>query len=287
MRCKPMVGVLAVLTGAGVAAGAEPGPDVYELQCSPVRTIWPVPEGWERSRSGPALAVVDTHVRPKRTRLVLDGRFVGTAKSFDGSPDYLYLRPGRYRLQARLGGYRTAEFEIDARPGCRFDIRHRMERVRGAPKEGSLPAATAGPVQRVWQPTAGGQPKGHPRQEAPPRGGPDLVLRPDLGRLRAQEAEKASTLQLKVEPAQASVYLDGDFVATGAEIAAMQQPLSIQPGSHVLEVVAPGYHQVTTRFSLSPDESRTVEIVLVPDRAQPPGSSGESGPLQGPSQGVY
>ncbi len=265
-----LVGLLASVTGS-VAAGEAAGVDRYELECVPVATIWPVPAGWERSRPGPELAVVDTHVRPKRAHLLLDGRPIGSARAFDGSPDYLYLEPGRYRLEVHLGGYRSAVFEVDARAGCRYDIRHRMTRLEGTPKEGRA-AGVDGPVQRVWSPVrrdAKGPGEGSP---AVSQRGPDLALRPDLRRLKADRApstEGAASLQLRVRPLGATVRLDGEVVATGSEIAAMHQPLRVTSGPHLLEVSAPGYLAVSTRFDLTVGEHREISIDLETETGEP------------------
>src|ERR1700693_5551612 len=63
--------------------------------------------GYERGAYGPAAewATIDTDVSPEEAQVYLDGRYIGTADDFDGNPDYLYLKPGRYRIEFPLGGY--------------------------------------------------------------------------------------------------------------------------------------------------------------------------------------
>jgi hypothetical protein len=106
----------------------------------------------------------------------LDGRFAGRARYFNGRKGFLYLEPGSYRLELRMDGYRTAAFSIAARPSCRFDILHRMDKSRGSSAgpvlpEGKVTHAGLAPVEGA---AAAPPPPGRP-------GGPDPALRPDLG----------------------------------------------------------------------------------------------------------
>src|SRR5579864_3086258 len=49
--------------------------------------------------------MVDTEIWPDKARVYLEGRYIGSAEDFDGSQDFLYLRPGDYTLEFRLEGY--------------------------------------------------------------------------------------------------------------------------------------------------------------------------------------
>ncbi|MFN3414282.1 MAG: hypothetical protein ACK42L_09510, partial [Thermoanaerobaculum sp.] len=82
------------------------------------------------------LAVVDTDVSPEHARVFLDGQLIGTADDFDGNPDYLYLRPGRYTLEFSLPGYETRGVQIDAEPGRFFPLDFELARKPG---EGAAP----------------------------------------------------------------------------------------------------------------------------------------------------
>lgn len=129
------------------AADAEDEFTVREwpAECIPVTVSGP-------DDLGPGVAVVKTRVKPSKTRVYLDGRFVGRAILLDGQPDYLYLRPGSYRLELKYGGYRTEAFliEVGENP-CRFDIKHRMERIQGEPKEKTQGKAVL-MGGRIWGP---------------------------------------------------------------------------------------------------------------------------------------
>lgn len=235
---------------------------VHTVPCTPVATTWPVSGGEPPKIGGPTLSVVRTDLRPKDARLLLDGRFVGRARYFNGKKGYLFLEPGRYRLECQLGGYATEVFELEARPNCRFDVRHRMTRSSDTPKEvRGDPPGKGVPTQRVFGPTASGQTSERPA----PRGGPEPNLRPDLGAVppRTTSMPQASgSLLLTVRPVNASVYLDGGFLATGEELDLLVGPLAITAGPHYLEVQAPGFAVHKQVFEIEPGDTKKLDIEL-------------------------
>ena len=190
----------------------------------------------------PEVGVVEIRFRPRRAHLILDQREIGTGRDFDGSPGYLLLRPGNYQLTTRLGGYHDAAVQLKIEAGRHYEIRGRLHRAPGQE------------VERWWdqdQRDGGEQRLFSPRGEGSETraAGPDLSLRPDL-QLDDGEAPVVSTDQnqeptvglfLSVLPANASVYLDGQFLGVASEIASSSQLISVAPGEHVLEVLAPGH----------------------------------------------
>jgi len=213
---------------------------------------------------GPELAVVSVDIRPKDARLYLDDRFVGRTRYLDGRPGYLYLTPGTYRLELRLGGYETLAVELEAEAGCRFDLKHRLLRVKGTAKENTSDGFGKGkPFNRVFSPlidqntvdqAAGG-----------PAAVPDPALRPDLGLGTSQRAVRpphGAALKLSVSPASAAIAIDGEFVATGTELDRMEGPLAVSAGSHVIEVSAPGHQTVSRNIELDPGEIAEISVEL-------------------------
>jgi len=100
-----------------------------------------------------------------------------------------------------------------------------------------------------------------PEGTAPPRpSGPDLSLRPDLSRGRDERRETG--VRVGVVPAAAAVYVDGNFVGTGRDLAAAVRPLTLAPGRHVLEAVAPGYRPLRREVELGAGEVIVVELAL-------------------------
>lgn len=248
--------VTAVPFGVRSEEGSPPPPIVAE--CLPTATAWYIPPGATEPVEGPGLAVVDTDLGPDHTRLYLDGRFIGVADDFDGFPDYLYLQPGRYLLEGRLGGYRAVAFSVHAEPGCAFNLRHSLERVPGTakvhwwddPEEVAPGVRLFGPVQP-------------PSAVSAPARAPDLSLRPDLARSRGGEVRPG--VRLSVAPLEASVYLDGVFVGEARELNRRPRPLPVAAGQHRLHVMAPGHATVERALEVAPDEVLEVVVVLQPE----------------------
>ncbi len=248
--------------GRGVA-GDVPAVDAV---CIPVGAALPPWRDPDTEPSPPRVAVVMTDLRPKDVHLLLDGRDIGPARAFNGSNGFLYLEPGDYLLEARLGGYETVAFRIAARPRCRFDIRQRMQRIKGTSKERpERGTAEKGTLRRVYGPekaSAG-------RAPAVPAG-PDRSLRPDLsaqGVETPRQVRQLASVRLVITPATAEVFLDGEFLATGGELSRLAAPLAISSGDHLLEVSAPGFESRRVEFEARSGEAAEVEVDLQPGSA--------------------
>ncbi len=231
------------------AAGPKTGADGVDassvmLPCIPVAAYWTGPPQSEGMPPGPELAIVNTDVRPKDARVYLDDRFVGRARYLDGKPGYLYLAPGSYRLELRCDGYQTVSIVLAAEAGCRFDLKHRLERVSGTRKEQKADYGKGKPFNRVFAPIVTAA-EGH---TAGPPAGPDLTLRPGLDRADSSSGVKrpiGAALKLRVSPDAASIAIDGVFVATAREVSRMEGPLAVSAGSHRIEVSAPGHESIS------------------------------------------
>ena len=104
------------------------------------------------SYPSPEWAAIDTDVSPESAHVYLDGTYVGTADDFDGHPDYLYLKRGRYRLEFRLPGYEEKKIEVQARPGQKLTIDEGLRKIPGAKQYGSYdePERPEGELRRFW-----------------------------------------------------------------------------------------------------------------------------------------
>lgn len=94
-------------------------------------------------------AAVKTDVEPEDARVYLDGQYIGTADDFDGFPDKLYLRPGRYRLEFRLSGYEPKSVDVRARAGMQLRIDDKLRRGGDARVQND-PAKLEGDVPRFF-----------------------------------------------------------------------------------------------------------------------------------------
>jgi hypothetical protein len=206
------------------------------------------------------VGVVDTDISPEHARVFLDGEMIGTADEFDGYPSYLFLKLGRYTLEFKLGGYAPASLSLDVAEGRFFPLDLKLERIKGEKATPGSDRPKPGPAGRVFGPV----PAGAAAQAA--ASGPDLSLRPDLRVERDSGAPAAArsgaALEVKVTPPVASVYVDGEFVGTGSELARLQRGLSVAPGAHRIEVMAPGHEPREVAVEVPAGERRQVVVEL-------------------------
>ena len=96
-------------------------------------------------------ARVDTDVSPEAAEVFLDGTYVGAADDFDGIPDYLYLEPGKYRLEFRHPSYETLVKEIQVRRGQEVRLDDDLKLLPGKTRMGSFdPEHRGTPLGRVF-----------------------------------------------------------------------------------------------------------------------------------------
>ena len=81
-------------------------------------------------------------------------------------------------------------------------------------------------------------------------------------RRSAQERE-AGSVNLRVSPMDASVYLDGRFLGTGSEVSQLRAGLLVDPGLRRFEFVRPGFISQVRSVNVSPGEELTLRVDLV------------------------
>lgn len=237
-------------------------------------------------------AVVDTDVSPESARVYLDGTYIGTADDFDGYPDYLYLRRGRYRLEFRLPGYEARTVEVDARPGVKIDVDNRLPKVSGAAQYGEYDTPEPrGGVRRFWgkrnnvSTEVTGEDDGYGddrryrdrdryddddyaeeryRDRDEDRREIDVERRESREEWRGDDrpADRGDTrIIFEIRPDDASIYLDDRFIGTAAELDS-DSGIAVAPGRHTLVVSRRGYRERRVEVDLSRGETENVEITL-------------------------
>jgi hypothetical protein len=209
-------------------------------------------------------AIVKTDVSPEEAQVFLDGKYIGTADDFDGSPDYLYLGPGKYHLEFQLPGYQTFATDLDASRGqrVRFDQKLKLEPGKSALDQ-FPPESKGTPLGRVF--TKGGP---GPEEEAPPapRHPPQRAPRDDgwSDRMAPAPPERnpeervdvrdeplprptgnRARMRFKVTPEDAAVYVDDKYLGAGGDLAANPRGVVTDPGTHSITVARPGYKTKT------------------------------------------
>lgn len=215
---------------------------------------------------------LDIDVSPGKTEVWIDGRYTGTADDFDGFPQYLWLDAGTYDVVLYREGYKTIARQVSIRPGQVIGMGDRLqpgesvrpedlatktherrdERVRSE-EERRDEIAREGDGLDDWRERA--------RQRMNERnaygyeeGGEAEVSAPDddvIGRLHVE-----------VDPADASVYVDGRFVGTGIDLQRVRNGLRLEPGEHRIAVVRPGRKAVEQSFTVAVGEEVELEFDL-------------------------
>jgi len=196
---------------------------------------WPVagyPHGYYPSFQNHA--VVRVMATPPNAAVYVDGFYAGVVDDFDGFFQGLPLPPGGHEITLYLEGYRTVHRRLYLTPGSTFRLHEDMEPL--PPGVASEPPALAPAIPRP--------PEGSylsPRTAAPPLA-PTAAAAPDT-----REACPMGTLTLRVQPASAEVWIDGE------------RWVSSDGGSFVIDVPAGG-HRLQVRESGYRDYSGTVDV---------------------------
>ncbi len=201
------------------------------------------PYGWGPGPVGYVgdAGALDINTRPKKASVYVDGELVGRVDGFDGFPRYLWLRDGSYRIAIFMEGYETLERRIRVQPGVVIRIDEDLvpgtaERPRPAPPKPA--AAPPAPEGESWRVENRGRPIEQDQRREPAR------------------------LRVEVVPADAVVYLDGRLLGSGAELANLHSALIVDPGTHRLEVIRPGYAAEVRAFEAEQGEDVSLRIVL-------------------------
>ncbi len=195
------------------------------------------------------LGAFDLNVRPKKTEVYLDGQYIGTAGQFDGFPDHLWLEQDSYELIFYRPGLVTERRVLSVYPGVVVDVRLRLEPGESVPPDeltqARQPEGAMAEVRSAYREQVRAAPSTAPGAKA------ELDTRAAPGRVR-----------LSVLPADASVYLDGRLLGSGDELARLHAGLVVEAGSHLIEVVRPGYETERLEFAVDAGGGVELEVLL-------------------------
>lgn len=220
---------------------------------------------------------LDLDVSPARTQVWLDGQYIGTVDDFDGWPRYLWLERGTYDLVLYLDGYKTNARQVSIYPGLVIDIDDQME-----PGESVKPQDLETKVHERRDARRSYESERQEELDRRRRSNDDdedewrsrsrrhrVVIERDEasgdddGRDGAvSEKDGNGTVKLSIEPDDASVYLDGKFIGTGADLAKMASGMPVEAGSHELSVVRPGRKDENVSFKVKAGAEVEVEVEL-------------------------
>ncbi len=209
-------------------------------------------------------------VEVEGAHVVVNGEDLGIVDRYDGWPGYLWLPEGTYDVAFYLPGYKTIARQI-------ADQRWRRGR-RSAPRispprptnggtrgSGSSRSARSSSIARTATRATTIRTGTIASATTAARCGTTRVRwdhGPGMSRGMSREDSGQSHLRLSVEPRDASVYLDGQFVGTGTDLSLLHAGLPISPGSHKLSVVRPGHKPVEKSFDVKSGGDVELEISL-------------------------
>lgn len=214
-------------------------------------------------RAGEVYGALDTDVSPERAEIWVDGRKVGRADDFDGFPSYLWLDKGTYDVVIYLPGYKTIARQYSIYPGLVIDVEDRMEPGDAVHPLDLGPTSHERRDERLRRdrerrdsaPPSRWEAEAESEAEAE---GEWLDARSEPGRLRVE-----------VAPDDASIYLDGRFVGTGADLGRLRAGLLLDSGTHTLEIVRPGYASERRQVEVAQGDETALRVVLEPAPESP------------------
>jgi len=177
---------------------------------------------------------------PAEARVYVDGYYAGVVDDFDGLFQRLHVAPGRHEITLKLEGYTSHRMRVYVGPDATIKLHHEMQRGTG----------------ESFEDLTGGAPP--PEREMRRDRNRDEVEAPAPEESRPQADERAGRLNLRVQPEDASVYIDGAFRGSGREAGALR----LAPGRHRIEIVRPGFRTSEQAVEVAPGETSQLSVTL-------------------------
>jgi hypothetical protein len=169
-------------------------------------------------------ASVRIQATPREAEVFVDGYRAGTVDDFDGTFQRLRLRPGGHEITVFLEGHETVKEALYLEAGADRKLQFTMNRLAAGDRS-EPPPAPSGPEP--------GEATATPRPMPAPRA--TVGVRPEPSAEPAQApVGRFGTLSIRVQPADADVFVDGERWASPGG----QDRVSIQlsEGRHRIEV---------------------------------------------------
>jgi hypothetical protein len=210
--------------------------------------------GWSSAR---------LEMKPRDAQVFVDGYYVGTVDSFDGIFQRLDVPPGKHELTVYMPGYRTWKEQVLFQPGEGYHFKGNLEPLPpgAAPEPRPQPTAPPPGQNNAYgapndNPGAGGEPGYPPRpyRQPPPEGG--MRAQP----MRPNDSNGFGTLNLRVQPLDASVQIDGekwDSPEGGSRLV-----VQLAAGQHLIDKLKDGVGRVYAKIQLRTTVRHSLKLVL-------------------------
>jgi hypothetical protein len=180
-------------------------------------------------------------VTPPETEVYVDGIRAGVADDFDGFSQRLRVTAGEHLIELYLDGHRPVAQKVLFQSGDSYKLRHAME---------PLPAGEAMPPRPASQSTAPNLDALYDAFGRPTPASPALPAPP---------APSAGVLAIRVQPADATVLVDGEtWQGSGGE----RLELQVTAGSHRIEVRKDGYLPFSTTVQTAAGQTTPLNVSL-------------------------
>ena len=201
----------------------------------------PGPWGY-RHRPDLLTSTLRIDVDPVHADVFVDGYRAGPVDDFDGMFQRLRLRPGGHQIVVFLPGYRTEAFDLYFNPGADQRIRHVMVPL-GPGETAEPPPAPAPPEPAV--------PPGRPGQAYPDKPEPPPPAEPRV---------RSGTLAVRLQPADAEIWIDGERWTPPAQQEA--HAIRLTEGRHRIEVRKSGFVTYTEEVLIRGSRTLALTVTL-------------------------
>ena len=230
---------------------------------------YPYPYGYYAYRGNWASARIE--VKPRDAQVYLDGYFVGTVDQFDGVFQRLDLPTGEHDIVVYMKGYRPYRQRTLFRPGESYHFKAVLEPLPPGALEEAPPQPSATRPDPYENPNRDPRdpydrnPAGQdPNRQAPPpdERGRTMPMPDRPGDRRAPDRNSFGTLNIRVQPGDATVVIDGerwDGPEGGSRLS-----VQLSAGPHRVEVRKDGFKPYTSTVQIRPGDTQSLNISLPP-----------------------
>lgn len=213
---------------------------------------------------------VRCQVKPESASVLVDGYYAGRVDDFDGFFQRLRIAPGKHTITFRNPGYAPLSVSVYGVRGQ--DIHIKQNLMAGddrLPEDSRLQSQRGDNRGHVVPPygssgrSGGGYSGGDEEEQQEGRGySPQPSAPPSTS--TAPRIDGQGLVRLKIEPAGASVYIDGNFWGVVQESGAVE--VQLVAGSHTIEIVKPGFQTFRKDVRVTEGGDTEIEAELVAER---------------------
>lgn len=185
-------------------------------------------------------------VTPPETEVYVDGIRAGVVDDFDGFSQRLRVTSGEHLIELYLDGHRPVSQKVLFQSGDTYKLRHVMEPLPAGEAMPPRPASKASAPNLDALYDAFGRPS-------------DAFGKPRSNVAAAPAATGAGILAIRVQPADATVLVDGEtWQGSGGE----RLELQVTAGSHQVEVRKDGYLPFSTTVQTAAGQTTPLNVSL-------------------------